>query len=196
MNERRRRQERHRRSRGERADSSGNVPEFPTATRGTTTVGSRLGHLLDASVRDDQADEQRVRRTGLPRLRTVRVPPCRAHFLLRADGHRRRGARAGFATGFPSDEVSSILERSALDMNATTGCRACPVGHDRLSGSGRLDVAHAAGDVAAGNYVRADVREPITTPGPCRRGSGGRPRARSTPRPTSGTTRSTSTRSS
>ena len=28
--------------------------------------------------------------------------------------------------GLASDQVSSILERSALDMNATTGCRACP----------------------------------------------------------------------
>jgi hypothetical protein len=45
-------------------------------------------------------------------------------------------------------------------MNATTGCRICPVGHDRLSGSGRVDAANALEDVATGDYVRADVREP------------------------------------
>jgi len=62
--------------------------------------------------------------------------------------------------GLAADQVSSILERSALDMNATNGCRACPPGHDRLSGAGRLDVQEAAGAVADGDYIRADVREP------------------------------------
>lgn len=59
-----------------------------------------------------------------------------------------------------SDQVSSILERSAQDMNATNGCRACPPGHDRLSGSGRVDVQAAMGSVADSAYIRPDVREP------------------------------------
>ena len=62
--------------------------------------------------------------------------------------------------GLSPDQVSSILSRSADDINASTGCRACPVGHDRLSGSGRLDVAAAVGSVASGGYIRGDVREP------------------------------------
>ena len=66
----------------------------------------------------------------------------------------------GMRPGLVADQVSSILERSALDMNATTGCRACPPGHDRLSGAGRLDVEESLAAVAAGAYVRADVREP------------------------------------
>jgi len=59
-----------------------------------------------------------------------------------------------------ADQVAAIVEHSATDMNATNGCRACPVGHDRLSGSGRVDVTAAASDVAAGGYPRPDVREP------------------------------------
>jgi subtilase family protein len=66
----------------------------------------------------------------------------------------------GMRPSLVADQVSSILERSALDMNATTGCRACPVGHDRLSGAGRLDVEESVGAVAAGAYIRPDVREP------------------------------------
>ena len=66
----------------------------------------------------------------------------------------------GMRPGLAPDQVSGILEHSAEDMNGTNGCRVCPVGHDRLSGAGRLDVAEAAGDVSVGAFVRADVREP------------------------------------
>jgi stage II sporulation protein D len=59
-----------------------------------------------------------------------------------------------------ADQVAAVVEHSATDMNATTGCRACPVGHDRLSGSGRADITEAATLVAAGGYPRPDVREP------------------------------------
>jgi hypothetical protein len=41
------------------------------------------------------------------------------------------------------DQVSYILERSAADMNASDGCKACPNGRDALSGWGRLDVEKA-----------------------------------------------------
>jgi subtilisin family serine protease len=40
-------------------------------------------------------------------------------------------------------QVSTILERSADDVNAANGCRACPVGRDSLTGWGRLDIAKA-----------------------------------------------------
>jgi hypothetical protein len=66
----------------------------------------------------------------------------------------------GIRPGLAPDQVSSILERSAQDMNATNGCRSCPTGHDRLSGSGRVDIQAAAGAVADGGVIRADVREP------------------------------------
>jgi stage II sporulation protein D len=66
----------------------------------------------------------------------------------------------GMRPGLRADQVASILERSAEDMDAGTGCRPCPEGHDRLSGAGRVDVAGAAGDITAGAYPRPDVREP------------------------------------
>jgi subtilisin family serine protease len=41
------------------------------------------------------------------------------------------------------DQVSYILERSADDLNASDGCRACPAGRDALTGWGRLDIEKA-----------------------------------------------------
>ena len=41
------------------------------------------------------------------------------------------------------DQVAALLERSAADMNAATGCRQCPLQRDQLSGWGRLDVSAA-----------------------------------------------------
>ena len=45
-------------------------------------------------------------------------------------------------------EVTTLLEHSADDVNATTGCRRCPLLRDSLSGWGRLDVAKAIGALA------------------------------------------------
>src|SRR5262249_30464268 len=42
-----------------------------------------------------------------------------------------------------ASQVSTLLERSAVDLNSTNGCPACPAGRDSLSGWGRLDVAAA-----------------------------------------------------
>jgi hypothetical protein len=47
-----------------------------------------------------------------------------------------------------ADQVTALLERSADDVNATTGCRRCPLLRDSLSGWGRLDVAKAIGALA------------------------------------------------
>lgn len=41
------------------------------------------------------------------------------------------------------EQVTSILERTAVDLDAETGCAACAGGRDALSGWGRLDVAAA-----------------------------------------------------
>jgi subtilisin family serine protease len=43
------------------------------------------------------------------------------------------------------DQVTAILERSSVDVDAATGCRRCPALRDRLSGWGRLDVTRALG---------------------------------------------------
>jgi hypothetical protein len=42
-----------------------------------------------------------------------------------------------------ADQVMNILERSATDVNASNGCKQCPLQRDALSGWGRLDVAKA-----------------------------------------------------
>jgi subtilisin family serine protease len=49
-----------------------------------------------------------------------------------------------------NNQVSTILERSADDVNAANGCRQCPLGRDLFSGWGRLDVAKAVEAVTAG----------------------------------------------
>ena len=45
--------------------------------------------------------------------------------------------------GLRANQVASILERSADDLNSSTGCSACPPLRDALSGWGRLDIASA-----------------------------------------------------
>jgi Subtilase family len=47
-----------------------------------------------------------------------------------------------------ADQVTSLLEHSADDVNATNGCRRCPLLRDSLSGWGRLDIAKAIGALA------------------------------------------------
>jgi subtilisin family serine protease len=42
-----------------------------------------------------------------------------------------------------SDQVANILERSATDVNASNGCKSCPLLRDPMSGWGRLDVSKA-----------------------------------------------------
>jgi subtilisin family serine protease len=44
-----------------------------------------------------------------------------------------------------ADQVLNILERSAVDVNASSGCKTCPLLRDSLSGWGRLDVEKAVG---------------------------------------------------
>jgi subtilisin family serine protease len=39
------------------------------------------------------------------------------------------------------EQITTMLERSALDQTATTGCRKCAEGRDAMTGWGRLDVA-------------------------------------------------------
>jgi subtilisin family serine protease len=47
--------------------------------------------------------------------------------------------------GLAPNQVSYLLERTADDVNAASGCRKCPLLRDSLSGWGRLDVAKAIG---------------------------------------------------
>ena len=49
-----------------------------------------------------------------------------------------------------NSQVQTILERSADDVNAANGCHQCPLGRDRFSGWGRLDIAKAVEIVMSG----------------------------------------------
>ena len=54
-----------------------------------------------------------------------------------------------------NSQVETILERSADDVNAANGCRQCPLGRDKFTGWGRLDIAKAVEFVLAGGPLPA-----------------------------------------
>jgi hypothetical protein len=58
------------------------------------------------------------------------------------------------------EQVTALLEHTADDVNATDGCRACPLLRDRFSGWGRLDVANAVIALQEGPLPPVDAREP------------------------------------
>jgi hypothetical protein len=49
-----------------------------------------------------------------------------------------------------NNQVAWLLEHTADDVNASTGCGACAAGRDRYSGWGRLDVARAVQTLLSG----------------------------------------------
>lgn len=58
------------------------------------------------------------------------------------------------------DQVSTLLERSATDATPATGCAACLVGRDSLTGFGELDVAAAVHTLRVGPVPKRDHLEP------------------------------------
>jgi subtilisin family serine protease len=58
------------------------------------------------------------------------------------------------------DQVSWLLERSAADVTAGTGCSLCPVGRDSFTGWGALDVDKALTMLASGKLPPPDRYEP------------------------------------
>ena len=58
-----------------------------------------------------------------------------------------------------ADQVTTLLERTADDANASNGCTHCPLLRDALTGWGRLDVAKALGVAAKGLPPVADKFE-------------------------------------
>ena len=57
------------------------------------------------------------------------------------------------------EQVVAIIERTAVDATAATGCRECAVGRDRLTGWGALDGAAAIGSLG-GPLPARDAHEP------------------------------------
>jgi Subtilase family len=58
------------------------------------------------------------------------------------------------------DQVGALLTRSAVDANAGSGCKACPLLRDPLSGWGVLDVTSAVTQALSGQIPTADALEP------------------------------------
>jgi subtilisin family serine protease len=56
----------------------------------------------------------------------------------------------GLLPTLTSSQIAAILEHNADDVDAATGCPACPAGRDKYSGWGRLDVAAAVNAVNSG----------------------------------------------
>jgi subtilisin family serine protease len=59
------------------------------------------------------------------------------------------------APNLSNNQVETILEHSATDVNAASGCHECPLGRDLYSGWGRLDVAQAVQQVTSGGPLPA-----------------------------------------
>ena len=69
--------------------------------------------------------------------------------------------------GLRPNQVSWLLERSAVDVSAATGCAMCPVGRDRFTGWGRLDVQAALTRLTSGEPLPpVDHYEPNDDAGP------------------------------
>jgi subtilisin family serine protease len=95
----------------------------------------------------------------LPRLLTAAKPscpdqgysPCGPPEFRSAEGTSYAAAQVSAAAALliaarpalAPDQVSALLERSAVDVSAATGCDRCPLQRDRWSGWGRLDVTAA-----------------------------------------------------
>ncbi len=95
----------------------------------------------------------------LPRNVTSRFPACSEQGYSTCGPEEYREAQGtSFATPQVSaaatvilslrptlqpEQVTTLLERTAVDLDPRNGCAACPTGRDQLSGWGKLDVAAA-----------------------------------------------------
>ena len=94
-----------------------------------------------------------------PRPLTARFPVCSEQgYSSCGPSETRQAEGTSFAAGQVSaaaavllsirprlrpEQVTAILQSTAVDLDPTTGCAVCAVGRDELSGWGRLDVAAA-----------------------------------------------------
>jgi cell wall-associated protease len=114
-----------------------------------------------------------------PKLLTGAQPSCQPQgYTDCASGDYRRPEGTSFAApqvsaaaavllglnpALTPSQVTWILERSADDVNAPSGCAACPIGRDKFSGWGSLDVAKAVAVVDQGPLPPSDRFEPNDT---------------------------------
>lgn len=86
------------------------------------------------------------------------------------------GVLLGVQPSLSSSQVTRILERHTDDVNASNGCAQCPLGRDKYSGWGKLDVAKAVAFLSSGSSLPpSDRLEPNDTAPQARRVWGNRP---------------------
>ena len=66
----------------------------------------------------------------------------------------------GVDSSLTSSQVTRILERHADDVDAASGCDDCPVGRDKLSGWGGLDVSKAVDFLQSGPLPFPELGRP------------------------------------
>ncbi len=111
-----------------------------------------------------------------PRALTAAQSGCAAQgYTACASGDYHRPAGTSFAApqvsaaaamlfandpALTNSQVAAILEETAQDVNAATGCALCSAGRDQYSGWGRLDIAKAIALVDSGALPPPDHYEP------------------------------------
>jgi subtilisin family serine protease len=86
----------------------------------------------------------------------------------------------GIDPSLTSSQVTRILERHTDDVNAASGCDACPVGRDMFSGWGSLDVAKVVDFLNSGSLPPSDRFEPNDSARQAHRVWGSRPAVKAT----------------
>jgi subtilisin family serine protease len=128
-------------------DEKGAVPKFSNRDRVYDDVAAPGENILSI----------------LPRQLTARYPACSEQGYSSCGPEEYRDAQ-GTSFSAPQasaaaavlfslhptlrpEQVTALLERTAVDMEPKTGCAACAVGRDQLTGWGRIDVAAAIAQV-------------------------------------------------
>ena len=148
------------RARRERADAERRLAGILEPGRGLQRRrGAGRGHPLDLPA-VDHGGQARLPGAGLHPVRVGRVPPAGRDVVRGAAGERDRRQPARRARPLlRPEQVTEIIERTAVDASASTGCRTCWLGRDPLTGWGALDATAAVGALAGALPTR-DAHEP------------------------------------
>jgi serine protease len=124
---------------------NGSVPDYSNRDRvfvdmaapGDEMFSTIPRNLVDATIQPDCAG-QPYSNCGPPEFRVAIGTSFAAPQVAAA-----AALLLGVDPRLSADQVVWLLERSARDVNAATGCSKCPAGRDSLTGWGRLDVQTA-----------------------------------------------------
>jgi hypothetical protein len=128
-------------------DEKGSVPKFSNRDRVYDDVAAPGENILSI----------------FPRQLTARYPTCSEQGYSSCGPEEYRNAQ-GTSFSAPQasaaaavlfslhptlqpEQVTTLLERTAVDMEPKTGCAACTVGRDQMTGWGRIDVAAAIAEL-------------------------------------------------